>query len=109
MKMEKSCGNVFADLGLPDSDELLAKAKLAHRIGEFIRERGLTQAQAAKLLRLDQPKVSALLNGKLTAFSTDRLLRLVTLLGRDVKIVIGPKPRSRPARISVGDAGPQRG
>jgi predicted XRE-type DNA-binding protein len=90
-------------LGLADSDELLARAKLAHRIGALIQERGLTQAQAAKLLKLDQPKVSALLNGKLSAFSTDRLLRLVTLLGRDVKIVIGSKPRSRPARISVGE------
>ncbi|HAH09317.1 MAG TPA: hypothetical protein DCL54_11025 [Alphaproteobacteria bacterium] len=47
MKMEKSSGNVFADLGLPDSGELLPKAKLAHRIGVLIRERGLTQAQAA--------------------------------------------------------------
>jgi predicted XRE-type DNA-binding protein len=97
-----SSGNVFADLALPDADEALIKAELARRIGRILRQRRLTQHQAAALLGLDQPKVSALLRGKLQGFSLERLLRFLTALDRDVEIVIKRKPRSRrQARLRV--------
>lgn len=91
----ESSGNVFADLDLPEPEEALAKAELVRRIGGIIKSRRLNQAQAAALLGLDQPKVSALLRGKLSGFSTDRLLRFLNALDRDVEIVIKRKPRSR--------------
>jgi predicted XRE-type DNA-binding protein len=91
----ESSGNVFADLELDEPEEMLAKAELARRIGNILKRRRLTQAQAATLLGIDQPKVSALLRGKLAGFSTDRLLRFLMALDRDVEIVIKRKPRSR--------------
>lgn len=96
-KIEADVGsdNIFADLGLPNPDEHLAKAELASRIGEAIRQRRLTQAAAAQLLGIDQPKVSRLLRGYLTNFSAERLMHFLTLLGRDVEIVVKPTPRSR--------------
>lgn len=90
-----SSGNVFADLGLPDADELLAKADLAIQISRIIEERGLTQAQAAKVLGIDQPKISALVRGRLEGFSMERLYRYLNALGRDVEIIVRPKPRNR--------------
>ena len=90
-----SSGNVFTDLQVSEPDEALAKAELARRIGTIIAYRHLTQAQAAQLLGIDQPKVSALMRGHLTGFSTDRLFRFLNALDRDVEIVIKPKPRSR--------------
>lgn len=94
-----SSGNVFADLGLPNAEEALAKAELAHKIAALVGKRNLTQAQAAKLLGIDQPKVSALLRGKLSGFSIERLLRLLLLLGHDVRITVQPA-RGR-ARVRV--------
>ena len=73
--VEASSGNVFADLEVPDADATLAKAKLAERIGAILAARKLTQAQAAAVLGIDQPKVSALIRGKLDGFSTERLFR----------------------------------
>jgi len=70
-----SSGNVFADLGLPNPEEALAKAELAHKIALLIQNKGLTQVQTAKLLGVDQPKVSALLRGRLSGFSLERLMR----------------------------------
>jgi predicted XRE-type DNA-binding protein len=93
--IEKGGGNVFADIGLPDPEERLAKADLAIRIAAAIRARRLTQARAARLLKIDQPKVSRLLRGQLSGFSTERLMHFLTLLGRDVEIVVKPAPRSR--------------
>ena len=95
-------GNVFADLGLPNADEMLAKAELAQKIGAIISRRRLTQADAAKLLGVDQPKVSALLRGHLSGFSFERLMRFLILLGRDVEIVVKePRPSRRSARLQV--------
>ena len=91
----QSSGNVFSDLDIDEPEEMLAKAELARRIGNIIKRRRLNQAQAASLLGIDQPKVSALLRGKLAGFSTDRLLRFLMALDRDVDIVIKRKPRSR--------------
>jgi predicted XRE-type DNA-binding protein len=95
IEVEVGSGNVFADLGLPNPEEHLAKAALASRIGDAIREQRLSQVAAAELLGIDQPKVSRLLRGYLTNFSTERLMHFLTLLGRDVEIVVKPTPRSR--------------
>ncbi|HYU36269.1 MAG TPA: helix-turn-helix transcriptional regulator [Thermoanaerobaculia bacterium] len=86
-----SSGNVFADLGFAEPEEELTKAELASHIRQVIRRRRLTQVAAAALMGIDQPKVSALLNGRLTNFSTDRLMRLLTALGQDVEIVVREK------------------
>jgi predicted XRE-type DNA-binding protein len=100
--VEESSGNVFADLGLPDAEELLAKARIVYRICEILEERNLTQEQAAKTLGVDQPKISALMRGRLSGFSTDRLFRFLNALDRDIEIVIKKKPRSRrQARVRV--------
>lgn len=90
-----SSGNVFRDLDLPAADEALTKAELAARIAGIIASRKLTQAAAAAILGVDQPKISALSRGRLSGFSTDRLLKFLTSLGQDVDIVIRQRPSSR--------------
>lgn len=97
-----SSGNVFADMGLPEPEEELTKAQLASHIRNVIKRHRLTQAAAASLMGIDQPKVSALLNGRLANFSSERLMRLLTALGQDVEITVKAKPRNRPhGRIRV--------
>jgi predicted XRE-type DNA-binding protein len=97
-----SSGNVFADLGLPNPEEALAKAELANKIIVLIQARRLTQAQAAKLLGVDQPKVSALLRGNLTGFSLERLMRFLLRLGQDIRITVQASPSRRlQARVLV--------
>jgi predicted XRE-type DNA-binding protein len=93
--VEEGSGNVFADIGLPEPVQRLAKADLAIRISEAIRARRLTQTRAAHILKIDQPKISRLLRGQLSGFSTERLMHFLTLLGRDIEITIKPAPRSR--------------
>jgi predicted XRE-type DNA-binding protein len=93
--VEEGSGNVFSDIGLPNPEERLAKADLATRIAETIRARRLTQTRAAHILEIDQPKISRLLRGHLSGFSTERLMHFLTLLGRDVEIVVKRVPRSR--------------
>jgi predicted XRE-type DNA-binding protein len=88
---------VFADLNLPQSDDLLVKAELAAIIISEIQRRRLTQSQAAVVLGIDQPKVSALKQGKLSGFSIERLMRLLLLLGRDIEITVKGRPKSRSA------------
>ena len=90
-----SSGNVFADLGLAEPEEELTKAQLATHIRQIIKRRRITQRAAAAIMGIDQPKVSALLNGRLTNFSSDRLMRLLNTLGQDVEIVVKAKPRGR--------------
>ncbi len=80
----------FHALGLPDADDLVIRADLMRKIGEIIRERGLTQTAAGELMGMDQPRVSALLNGKITRFSTDRLLKALNNLGQDIELRITP-------------------
>lgn len=94
-----SSGNVFADLGLPQSDELLAKAALANQIASIITHRHLTQSQAAAILGTGQPKVSDLVAGRLDGFSIERLIRFLNALDHDVQIVVSPKPRSRETAV----------
>lgn len=95
-------GNVFADLGFADAEEMQTKVRLAHAINEIVEERGLTQVKAANVLGVAQPKMSSLAHYKLEGFSVERLMTYLTALDRDVQIVIKKKPRSRASgRISV--------
>jgi len=101
-EITRGSGNLFADLGYPDAEERQTKLRLAHALNQIIKQRHLTQAAAAELLGVNQPKVSALLNYKLAGFSVERLMTFLTALDRDVEIVITKKPRSRSAaRIRV--------
>lgn len=99
-RVTESSGNVFADLGLPDAAELLVKSDLAIEIGRVLDDRGLSQAQAARVLRTSQPRVSDLRRGKLEGFTIDRLLRFLTSLDQDVELAIHPK-RGSVARLVV--------
>ena len=104
-RFTESSGNVFADLGLADAGTRLAKAELARRISAIIQERGLTQRQAAQVLEIDQPKVSAITRGRLSDFSLERLLTLVNRLGMDIDITVSSNPEpSRPPRMVVHGA-----
>jgi len=101
--IERGSGNVFADLELPNPEERLAKAGLASAIQDVIEMRGLTQAEAGKIMGIDQPKVSKIIRGRLGEFSTERLLNYLIHLGIDVDIVIHRHPRQvqREGTISV--------
>jgi predicted XRE-type DNA-binding protein len=94
-RFECSSGNVFADLNVSNPEEALAKAELARKISYIIKRKKLTQEQAALLLGIDQPKVSALIGGKLSGFSLERLFRFLNELGQDVTINVKPKSRTR--------------
>ena len=100
-KVQPSSGNVFADLQIPHPDQYLAKAELAAKILQIIKRRRLTQAAAGKLLGVSQPKVSALLNGRLDGFSSDRLFRFLTALGCDVRITVSRRRPPTPGRVQV--------
>jgi predicted XRE-type DNA-binding protein len=98
-------GNVFADLGLRDAEEKQTRVHLAVAINQIIQARLLTQTEAARLLDVNQPKISALMNYQLDGFSVERLMHFLNALDRDVEIVIRKKPRSRrSARIVVTEA-----
>jgi predicted XRE-type DNA-binding protein len=98
----RGTGNVFADLGFPDAAERQARLRLAYALNQELEARKISQADAAKVLGVTQPKVSALRRYKLEGFSVERLMNLLTALDQDVEIVIRRKPRSRKAgRISV--------
>jgi predicted XRE-type DNA-binding protein len=101
-RVRRSTGNVFEDLKVPQAGQALAKAEIARQIGKIIAKRRLTQVRASEVLGIDQPKVSALLRGQLSGFSTERLFRFLMALGRDIEIAIKPKPRNQPqGRIRV--------
>ena len=93
--VEEGSGNVYADLGYADSERMLVKAELTAKIAEIIERRALTQAEAARILGLTQPKISTLLKGRFRGISEHRLLECLTRLGQDVHIVVTPAPRSR--------------
>jgi predicted XRE-type DNA-binding protein len=98
----RSSANVIADLGFTDGAQRQAKLRLAYALNHLVEARKLSQADAARVLGLTQPKVSALRHYKLSGFSIERLMNLLTALDQDVEIVIRQKPRSRKtARISV--------
>lgn len=101
-EVQNGSGNVFDDMGLPDAAERLTKAELASRIVDILQQQGLNQKEAADVLGVDQPKISALLRGRLAGFSTERLFRFLNALDRDVEIVIKPRLPSRPhAKVHV--------
>jgi len=91
-----STESAFHALGLPDADDLMLRAELMRKIGEIVTARGLTQTKAGELMHMDQPRVSALLKGKIGKFSTDRLLKALSDLGQDVEL------RITPARMGKG-------
>ena len=86
----KGSGNVFADLALPDPEGHLAKAELVRRIGALIKEKGLTQAEAAKLMSMSQPDVSKMLRGLFRPISMDKLFECLRALGQNVQITVTP-------------------
>jgi len=94
-------GNVFADLGLSNPEERLAKAELARQINNLIKQKSFTQIEAAKLLDIDQPKISALSKGKLSGFSIERLFRFLNILGQNITINITPKTRAKKKAVVV--------
>jgi predicted XRE-type DNA-binding protein len=101
----QSSGNVFGDLGLRDAGEKQTRVRLAVAINQIIEAQRLSQAAAARLLDVNQPKISALVNYRLEGFSVERLMHFLNALDRDVEIVIRRKPRSkRAARIVVTGA-----
>ena len=95
LEITDSSGNVFEDIGLPDSGKYLAKAELARQINTIIQNKKLRQVDAANILGIDQPKVSALNCGKLDDFSIERLIGFLNKLDRDVEIVVKQKPTTR--------------
>jgi predicted XRE-type DNA-binding protein len=102
-KILQGAANVFADLGLPDPAERQTKTRLALAINRIIKEQRLKQIDAAALLGVPQPKVSALVNYRLDGFSVEKLMDFIVALGRDVEIVVRPK-RDAAARVLVLEA-----
>lgn len=90
IRIEEGGGNVYADIGAADAGEMLTKARLVAKIGEIIQERGWTQREAAGVLGMTQPKLSALLGGRFRGVSEAKLLECLTRLGQRVQIVVGP-------------------
>ena len=93
--------NIFADLELPDADELLLKSNIAIQLRSLIEARKLTQVKAAKLLGVSQPDLSNILRGRLDNYSSGRLMRMLTVFEQDIEIVMKPrKKRGEPGRIT---------
>ena len=98
---ERSSGNVFADIGLPNAEDHLIKAQLVFKIDALMKARGLKQSEAARLLGVKQPDISKMLRGDFRQFSVERLMRFLVALGQDVEIVISPSRGRRPAHLRV--------
>jgi len=101
-KITPSNGNIFADLGLPNPKEALAKAQLALRIATIIKKRGLSQTQAAQILGTPQSKVSRIVTGQLSGFTIDRLMRYLTALDAEIEIIVRDKQNLSPLRVALG-------
>jgi len=95
VKFTRSSGNVFSDMGFKDARERLVKAELALMINHIIKNRKLNQTKAAKILKINQPKISAIANGRLKGFSISRLIEFLNKLDQDVEIYVHEKPRNR--------------
>ena len=98
---EKSSGNVFADLGLPNSEQELLKAKLTVQIYRLIKDRGLTQSKAAELLGTTQAQVSALMRCRPVSVSVGRLMEFLTILGQDIEVTVKPARARKSGHMSV--------
>jgi len=94
-KIEKGSGNVYADLGMANSEEMLVKAQLSMKIGEIIKHRKMTQIEAARVLGMPQPKLSNMLRGQFRGISETKMLECLTKLGRDVQIVVKTPTKAR--------------
>ena len=105
----RSSGNVFADLGVAKPDDKKTKIRLAVAVNGILQERKLTQKQAGSLLRITQPKVSALANYRLSGFSVERLMNFLNALGREIQIVIREPESSRTAGIRVKEKASRKG
>ncbi|HEX6370461.1 MAG TPA: helix-turn-helix transcriptional regulator [Longimicrobium sp.] len=105
IEVHVSSGNIWADLGRPDAEEAFARCQLMHRVTTIIRERRLTQAEAAKILGTNQPTVSDLMRDKLSKFSLERLIGFLNALGQDVEITVRTRPADSegPALSVVGE------
>jgi predicted XRE-type DNA-binding protein len=101
IKSTKSSGNVFADIGLPNADEHFVKAEIVLGIAARIKSKGLTQAEASKLIGLAQPDVSKLLRGHFTGYSFERLFGFLTALGERVKIEVSVARTKKEARVEL--------
>lgn len=102
IKIEEGCGNVYADLGIADAEEMIVKAQLATKIGEIIKGRRWSQQRAAEVLNMTQPKLSKMLRGQFRGISEAKMLDCLARLGRDVQIVVGPARRVASAgRVAV--------
>ena len=95
--------NIFADLGLPNPEQELLKAKLTLQIYSIILQRKLTQAQAGNILGIKKPHVSALLRNRGGLFSVGRLMEFLTALGRDVRITVKPTRKARGGMAVVAE------
>lgn len=95
LEVEEGSTNVFADLGFENPEEELFKADLTAEIARAIRVKNLTQAQAAKILNVDQPRISRLLSGRTDLFSIETLMHFLVALGQDVEVSVKPKPSRR--------------
>jgi predicted XRE-type DNA-binding protein len=89
----RGSNNIFADIGVAHPERILVRAKIMFYIAEIIRKRGLTQKRAAEILGIPQSKVSCLVNGKLSSFSTDHLFELLNTLDTDVEVIVKPKTK----------------
>ena len=101
LEAERGSTNVYADLGDPDADEMLVKAQFATRIGEIIKRRRLTQSEAAAIIDMPQPKLSAMLRGQFRSISETKMLNCLTRLGQYVKIPVAPAEHH--AQIDIPD------
>jgi predicted XRE-type DNA-binding protein len=90
----ESSGNVFADLGLPNPEQEMVKAELTLQISRIIKERIMTQAEAAKTLGVQQPHVSLLMRNRAGSFSVGRLMEFLTALGQDVEVAVRPSRKA---------------
>jgi predicted XRE-type DNA-binding protein len=100
-EIEVSSGNVYADLGFADAEDMKVKSALVMRIADIIKQRRYSQTKAAEITGLPQPKLSAVLRGHFHGISERKLLRCLTALGQDVKIVVTPARRGREGTLSV--------
>ena len=90
IEAQESSGNVFADLGLPDSEDRLLKAGIVAELQRLIKERELTQVKAAKLVGISQPDLSHLLRGDFDDYSAERLMKMLTAFEQDIEIIMKP-------------------
>lgn len=94
-------GNVFADLGLEDAEELRLRVDILFQIRKIVTDGKYKQAKVADMLGIKQPHVSELMNGRLTRFSLERLLKFLTVLGKDVEIVVRDPKKKRPGELTL--------